>query len=178
MTEEDETPIDSEAVEQRRQDYLRGRRDVVKDLHASGGMHGKVAANELLLLLPPTFVHAYERLFWRALSTGSGGGAGGKEGIDKARGNTGTVLGSETRLQASGTGKKYKNTGFLVASEKALARKNWVDQKLMDLVKDIEASMRGESLRTRQCVGQSCKRMLDRKWEFCPSCGTPTRGKG
>ena len=167
----------TEAAEANRQAYLRGRRDVVKDLHSSGGMNGRVAANELMHMLPPAFVSAYERLFWTALSTGSEGGQPDREPLGKAKGNSGTVLGSENRLQASGTGKRFKNTGFLVKSEKALARKVWVDQKLQDLVSDIEASLRGESLKTRQCKGVSCRRMLDRKWSYCPSCGTPTGKK-
>lgn len=156
----------------RANDFQAGFTAAIRKMHSSGQMSGAVAANELLLLLPESFVTAYERLFWTALSDPNASRA--KEGLDKAKGNTGTVLGSDTRLQAAGTGKRFRNTGFIVTSAKALARKQWVDQKLSDLVADIEASLRGESLKTRQCKGVGCKRMLDRKWKFCPNCGHST----
>lgn len=162
---------DGDYTQTQQETYLRGRRDAIKDMHRSGGLSGIVAANELLLLLPPSFLSSYERLFWTALSSGSESGARDKDPLGKASGNSGTVLGSENRLQASGTGKKFKQTGFLVASEAALDRKRWVDQKLDGLVKDIDASLRGESLKARQCTGQGCKRLLDRKWAYCPWCG-------
>lgn len=150
--------------------FRAGYESAIRKMHSSGQMKGVAVANELLLLLPPEFVQAYEELFWRALADPSS--VQRKEGLDKAKGQTGTVLGSETQLQAAGTGKRFRNTGFLVKSDKALARKTWVDQKLMGLVDDIRASLRGESLKTRQCKGLRCRRMLDRKWEYCPSCGT------
>lgn len=162
------------------EEYLQAQADrfrdgymaAIKKMHSSGQMKGVIVANELLLLLPEPFVQAYERLFWTALSDPSAVNA--REGIDKAKGTSGTVLGSDNQLQASGTGKRFRNTGFLIRSEKAVARKQWVDQKLLDLTADIGASLRGESLKTRQCRGVSCRRMLDRKWAFCPSCGTST----
>lgn len=162
----------AEHMTARADDFRAGYMAAIKKMHSSGQMKGIAVANELLLLLPESFVQAYERLFWTALSDPNAGRA--KEGIDKAKGNTGTVLGSDNRLQASGTGKRFRNTGFIVKSEKAVARKAWVDQKLEGLVADIEASLRGESLRTRQCKGVGCKRMLDRKWKYCPNCGHST----
>lgn len=171
----DEEQDDAEYLQAQADRFRDGYMAAIKKMHSSGQMTGMVTANELLLLLPEAFVQAYERLFWTALSDPSA--VNTREGIDKAKGNSGTVLGSDTRLQAAGTGKRYRNTGFLIGSEKALARKQWVDQKLDDLVSDINASLKGESLRTRQCPGHRCRRMLDRKWNWCPNCGTPTGRK-
>ena len=170
MAEEQASQGDQRHSDSHVDSFRAGYEACLRKMMSSGQMKGVAVANELLLLLPPEFVQAYEELFWRALADPSS--VQRKEGLDKAKGQTGTVLGSESQLQASGTGKRFRNTGFLVKSDKALARKTWVDQKLMGLVDDIRASLRGESLKTRQCKGVRCKRMLDRKWDYCPSCGT------
>lgn len=157
--------------------YLKGKEDAITDLASSGGLNTGRAAIELLFLLPSSFVDAYQRLFWTAFAdeaeSRGGGSKNDRDSVGKAKGKTksGIVTGSETNLQVSGSGKRYRRLGLMIRNEGALGRKIWVDQKLDGMVQDILKSLRGEKLNTRQCGGVGCKRMMDWKWRFCPSCG-------
>lgn len=163
--------------------YRRGRDDMIKELRNRGTLNSQRLATEILFLLPEAFTTAYERLFWRAFKDENGlpqtkeGESKGDVGRAKGRKSTGIVLGSETNLQVSGSGKRFRQLGLVIGNEAALGRKVWVDQKLEGLVEDIERSLRGESLRTRQCGGHGCRRMMDWKWRYCPSCGWNKDGK-
>lgn len=52
------------------------------------------------------------------------------------------ALGSDTMLQATGGGKKYKNTGLVIGSEKALTVKTWVDRELNRITQEAIRKLR------------------------------------
>jgi hypothetical protein len=122
--------------------YLAGRRSMVWELRESGGMPRGMSGVEVMYLLPDEFVLFYEDLYCRALGVGMGSPAGAASrrdgGVEKAKGTTGTVLGSESRAQAQGGGKRYRDSPMVVKNEKMLAVKGYVDQGLMDLVHGVE----------------------------------------
>lgn len=125
--------------------YLAGRRSMVWELRESGGMPRGMNGVEVMYLLPDEFVLFYEDLYCRALGVGMGSPAGTASkrdgGVGKAKGNTRTVLGSESRAQAQGGGKRYRDSPMVVKSERMLNVKGYVDQSLMDLVHGVQKMM-------------------------------------
>lgn len=179
--------------------FLAGRRSMAYELRQSGGLAESQLGLEILYLLPDWFVEFYQRLFHEALQVKDSSvmGAQGKSGLDKARGTTGTVLGSDTQLQASGSGKRWKNPAYTIGSERAFRAKERLDAELVQLVKNTRRWMdaqkptsRGgiEGGGPRQCTGtirrvagevglrdKACRMFLKLEWDYCPRCGTPTQ---
>lgn len=134
-------------------EYMAGRRSLAYELRESGGLSSGRLGLEILYLLPDDFVTFYTKLFHEALDEGlSNKGSSGGGGINSlgeelpaaviSKGRTGTVLGSDTRLQAQGSGKKYRNTGMTIRSERALRVKSTVDKALQELTQDAIRSLR------------------------------------
>jgi len=170
--------------------YLRGRRDAIHELRASGGVTRSVVAIQVMYCLPDSFVIAYEQLFDTATS-GAIGAVSGK-GVEQDKGSgratgkkNGIVLGSETGLQASGGGKQWRNPTDFLGSDRALALKTAVDRELAGLATRIFGELRlkgtdpAETGRgnagSPKCKGSGCGRFVKREWRFCPSCGLELR---
>lgn len=166
--------------------YARGRRDALMELYTSGGLPTAQLGLELLYLLPDSFTTFYAQL-WDKAMTGHGESRKG-EGVVKSQGNTGTVLGSDTRLQAQAGGKKYRVPAGNIGSEKALTIKTEVDRQLLELVRGGRAALfdprSKEDIQNKplQCQGivrgglegraaKRCTRFLKKGWKFCPECG-------
>lgn len=174
------------------QAFFAGRRSMAMELKESGGLSSARLGQEILFLLPDDFVQFYGSLFHRALRVNDSSVMHGRSGgVEKSKGSTGTVLGSDTRLQSSGTGKKYKNTTMAVASEKALRIKEGLDKGLAELTQRAKLALEDresyagleQTLNGRvrppgggQCTGKSCRSFLKMGWKFCPMCGTRTDG--
>lgn len=177
----------------REQAFFAGRRSMAYELRESGGLPESRLGLEILYLLPDDFVQFYGALFHRALSVGDSSVMHGRSGgLDKAKGNTGTVTGSDTRLQSSGTGKKFKNTGMTIGSEAMLKLKRDIDNELLRLVTvgkalerqagGVQGLERSEKSRagdaktpqSHQCRNGTCRSFLKESWKFCPRCGTGT----
>lgn len=178
--------------------YLAGRRAMAYELLQSGGLAEAKLGTEILFLLPDSFVEFYGSLFHQALRVGDSSVMHGRSGgLEKAKGQTGMALGSDTQLQAQGSGKKYKNTPMAIGSERALKVKERIDQGLRELVLDAKRSMSrsrmdntsggsGNFAGQKQCRGaymipaglpgsgeaKKCRRFLKDDWDFCPTCGT------
>lgn len=156
------------------------RKDVLAELHASGGLPQGRITLEFLYLMPQDFIDAYTSLFWQALHEekpvgqgveGEGSVAGeGKDAMPKLKTQAkqkGIALGSENRLQATG-GKRYK-TYWTVRDEKALRLKSRVDTKLRELAGMMRRSGMEVEIRILPC-GQ-CGKFMRGEWRFCPGCG-------
>lgn len=156
--------------------YMTGRRDALMELHTSGGLAEGRVGLEVLFLLPDSFVRFYADIFHRALigaesKAVSGHGVGG--GLGKAKGNTGTVLGSDSRLQEKGSGKKWKEPKNSLGSEQMLKVKYAVDRELLILVGLGTGKVDGGASVTKTCPGR-CGRFVKATWSFCPTCGSGT----
>lgn len=120
------------------EDQVRRR---LTDRLSSGGVGTEGVAREVLYWLPQQFVEAYRMLMLRALSLGDGvpgaefGGAGVDEGRILAEGATPSrYRGTEQGLgMGSGGGKRWRNTGWVVKDERALALKQGIDARLMEI---------------------------------------------
>jgi len=181
----------------REQAFFAGRRSMAYELRESGGLASSRLGLEILYLLPDDFVQFYGALFHRALNVGDASVMHGRSGgVEKALGNTGTVLGSDTRLQSSGSGKKFKNTPMAVGNEDMLKLKQRLDGRLVQLQREfaeymgigLQGSSRdggqsqalgGETQVSRtsmpvtiQCRNTRCRSFLKREWDYCPRCGT------
>lgn len=173
--------------------YLQGRRDAIRELYESGGLPDSQVGLEVLYLLPDSFVQFYQQLFHKALSGADGSAISGKGGgANKAIGAPGMVLGSETRLQAAGGGKKWKNPTNMLGSEKAMRVKAQVDKELEQLVGIGSDALRSKARQgaepstpvLSQCRGKvtvtngpdtvvkGCGKFLKRGWKYCPTCGS------
>lgn len=117
--------------------YLAGRRGLAYELVSMGGLNSSRLGLEILYLLPDDFVEFYENLFHRALSVRDDSVMHGRSGgVEKASGRVGMQLGTADRGgQASGSGKKWKNTPMAIGNEQALRVKQAVDKGLEDLVR-------------------------------------------
>lgn len=179
--------------------YLRGRRDALSELRASGGVARSVLALQVLFCLPDDFIKAYEQLFDTATSGQIGSVSGKGVEMDKGSGRAsgkknGIVLGSESGLQAQGGGKKWRPPTNLLGSDKALKLKTAVDKELADvgvrifrelaaIGKSSSASSednRADGVGTRRgfnpkCRGAGCGRFLKVEYRYCPACGTEVR---
>lgn len=146
---------------------MAGRRSLAYELRESGGLSSGRLGLEILFLLPDDFVQFYTALFHMALdegvgnqgkgSSGDGTGKESNEDLRIAKGRTGTVLGSDNRLQAQGSGKKYRNTGMTIKSEKALEVKRLVDRGLRTLVEDGLRSLKHRQVSMKQGVSPRSK---------------------
>lgn len=173
--------------------HLRGRRDMVKELLASGALVESQAGLQVLFMLPASFVRAYAGLFERALRE-AGGAVSGKgiehdRGSGRAPGKQGMALGSETALQAQGGGKKWKEPQLPISTE-LQDFKTAMDRELLELsgriatrlerrgAKSSGAKSAGSGAESRSegiCPGVGCKRFTKSNWKFCPNCGTQLR---
>jgi hypothetical protein len=108
------------------------------ELLESGGLPESRLGMEILYLLPDAFVEFYQTLFHQALQVRDSSvmGGGGKEGLERAAGATGMVTGSDTKLQAMGSGKKWRNTPLSIGNEISLKVKEKLDSGLLELVGD------------------------------------------
>lgn len=198
-------------------EYMAGRRSLAYELRESGGLSSGRLGLEILFLLPDEFITFYTDLFHRALSDGVGNqgkgssksatGSGEDQDLRIAKGRTGTVLGSDNRLQAQGSGKKYRNTTLVIKDERALKVKGSVDRALRDLVhsatKSLKRGIREDSNtddtpRSKAsiedkpaptipgngstlpgtCRNTTCHSFLRESWNFCPRCGTSVMRPG
>lgn len=184
----------------REQAFFAGRRSMAYELRESGGLAASRLGTEILFLLPDDFVQFYGSLFHRALAVGDSSVMHGRSGgLEKAGGNTGTVTGSDNKLQASGTGKRFKNTPIAIGNETWLKAKQRLDGKLVQLVREFRFELTGgveggdiglervsngqvsatkttktPQSSTHQCTNQACRRFLKAEWKHCPECGTRT----
>jgi hypothetical protein len=170
----------------REQAFFAGRRSMAYELRESGALGAGRLGLEILFLLPDDFVQFYGSLFHRALNVGDASVMHGRSGgVEKAIGNTGTVLGSDTRLQSSGSGKKFKNTPMAIGNEDMLKLKQRLDGKLVTLVREFTEYIglqgqgtlggpngsAGPQSFNLQCPSQTCRRYVKKDWKFCPGCG-------
>lgn len=183
--------------------YMKGRRDALHELRASGGLGRSMHGAAVLYCLPDSLVLAYEQL-WDAVMVGESGGAMGRsgtEGVGKAAGAPGMALGSENRLQAGGGGKKWKERKVPIAlNDRMLELKTAVDKELADLAAvivrelarytkpsatqrdslgNLDTGTQGAGGHTRvvgKCKGTGCGRFLKAGWKFCPMCGAEVGG--
>lgn len=130
-------------------EYMNGRRAMAYDMVDKGLLSSQKLAHEILYLLPDDFVKFYSELFHMALNVNDGSVMHGRSGgVDKAKGRTSMQLGSQDRGgQASGSGKKWKNTPMAIGNEAALRVKEQMDQGLRDLVRQAVQGMKREQLR-------------------------------
>lgn len=178
-------------LEGTRDPYLLGRRDALRELVSSGGVGIESVGTQVLYMLPDTFIRFYEQLFTTALRV-DGGAVSGRGGIGKAKGASGTVLGSEVGAQAKGGGKKWKEPKQVIGSETALKLKGHIDRELtrmaFDGTQELTRGRRGEgSGKSKRCSGKiskydgtngECGMFLSPKWKFCPRCGNVVEGRG
>lgn len=102
------------------------------------------------------------------------GGTGKASGARKSGVREGTTLGG---MAGAVGGKTYKRA-WTVADEKALETKSRVDKRLRKIGREIRTAL-GEGVggegdggeETRQCVGRSCRKWIQRGWKYCPHCG-------
>ena len=179
-------------------EFMAGRRSLAYELADKGMLNQQKLGMEILFLLPDDFVQFYAELFHRALRLDDQSVMHGRSGgLERAKGETSMVLGSDTRLQAGGSGKKWKNTPMSISSVTALDVKDAVDKGLRDLIHDGKSMLRkreesqgleGEKgqNRTSRCHGMirvldgtgalirtnTCGRFVKGSWRYCPSCGT------
>lgn len=175
----------------REQAFFAGRRSMAYELRQSGGLASGRLGLEILYLLPDDFVQFYGSIFHRAFNVGDSSVMHGRSGgVERASGNTGTVLGSENRLQAQGSGKKWKNTPMTIGSEKVMKLKQRMDKELERITHDAKTELQamgegGQGLERsgtsmserethRQCTNGVCRSFLKAGWKFCPRCGTGT----
>lgn len=126
-------------------EYLAGRRSFAMEMVDQGLLSSQKLAQEILFLLPDDFVTFYEALFHRALLVNDGSVMHGRSGgVDKAKGRTSMVTGSDNKLQSAGTGKKYKNTGMTIGNEQMMELKAWFDRELMALVRSARQRVRDQ----------------------------------
>lgn len=176
------------------------------EILSSAGLNEGRVALEVLYLMPPKFVSAYEALFHRALALGTDGLTG--ERADRGRvDEQGRPL-TNDRVQAARqgrltegktlggmgtaktTGKRYRRA-WIVADERALGRKTRIDKALRRLAREIETGMAelaggsgwddgGETDERggHRCTGRKCRKFLEDGWNYCPFCGTRQRNGG
>ena len=169
-------------------EYLSVKREVLRDIHASGGLPQGRVSLEVLYLLPDAFVDAYVKLFWEALAEVGGGGVEASERNLIAKGVSAKKRGSGGKdghgsLQSRGGGKKYKNT-WLLRNEKALRAKAGIDNILIQLAQEMTRALEDEKRVTnrvkesltktqaKRCPGSGCGRFNAAKSNFCSNCGT------
>jgi len=175
----------------REQAFFAGRRSMAYELRESGGLSSGRLGLEILYLLPDDFVQFYGSLFHRALSIGDSSVMHGRSGgVERAKGRTGTQLGENDRGgQASGSGKKFKNTPMMIGNEDMLKLKQRLDGRLVQLQREFAEYMgiglqgpngsAGQSGASRlggpglqgQCTNEACRRFVKKDWKFCPGCG-------
>jgi hypothetical protein len=169
--------------------FFAGRRSMARELRESGGLPQSQMGLEILFLLPDNFVEFYQGLFHRALRVGDQSVMHGRSGgVERATGTTGTVTGSDTRLQASGTGKKYKRLGLFIGNEKMLRVKDQTDKGLEQLtsagrraVGELEGTHDGaggvnETRAQPRCY--ACNGFVGKAWRFCSMCGNKLDAAG
>lgn len=113
-------------------EYMAGYRQHAYEMRDQGMLGSQKLAQEIIYLLPDEFVTFYTGLFHQALQIGDSSVMAGKSGgLDKAKGAQGMVTGSEVKLQAQGSGKRWKNPAYTVGSERAFEIKGLVDRELL-----------------------------------------------
>ena len=129
----------------RTSEFMQGRRSMAYELVDKGLLNSQKLAMEVLYLLPDGFIQFYEALFHRALMVKDNSAMHGKGGgVDKAKGAMGMVLGSETKAQAMGSGKRWKNPAFTIGDETAFEVKGWLDRELGVLVRKAAGRIRDQ----------------------------------
>lgn len=165
--------------------FYAGRRSMARELRESGGLSSSQMGVEILFLLPDAFVEFYQGLFHRALRVDGGSSAGSSGGGARASGTTGTVMGSGTRLQSSGTGKKYKRLGLAIGNEKMLRVKDTTDKGLerlmlegkkamaivLDETRRTDGTAEGSGSRGGRLQCDMCQSFVSKAWRFCSMCG-------
>lgn len=150
------------------------RQRVAKALAGAGLAEQQVAA-EVLLLLPESFLTAYEVLYLETWQKASGSISYGDEAAEnpvatKWRVSTNQT---ETRGTASTKGRGSISKGMGIKSTRAQMTKEWADRKLRKLAREISARMNDEDGSVRRCAGK-CRRLAEDTWNYCPNCGSPT----
>lgn len=114
-------------------------RTQVQELLSSAGVDQGRVALEVLYWMPVEFLEDYRDLFMRALHLGDGDDrdkAGADEGrlVKKVKPE---IRGKKGGMHATGGGKRYK-TEWVVKDEKAMDVKRRVDNKLKNLVRQLQ----------------------------------------
>lgn len=131
----------------------------------SAGLPSLNQGLSVLWLLPEAFARAYEELFHTAYRLGTDGV--GMRDPDSQRSSKPRRAG---KMQASGTGKKFKPGHWVVASQRSYERKQYVDRQLRKLARWITSrALDGEELVYR--CPQGCGAWIETGWHFCTKCG-------
>lgn len=143
---------------------------------AQGGLNERAVMAEVLMLLPESFLTAYEVLYLDAWQRVSGSLSYGDENaeVPKATKWRTSTTQTETRGTASPKGSGSISKGLGVKNVRAEATKQWVDGRLRKLAREIEARMSDQDTPMRRCTGTRCRRIAENTWAFCPACGAPT----
>jgi len=159
-------------------DIDRKVRDRLTEIFAAAGMKSNRAALELLYLLPPDFISAYEAVFEKALKLDGSSATGALKDaaeLGKAKGGTSATVGKKTQL-SGGAGKKYK-LYWVVKNDSALELKHALDKKLRRLARELRADLSDSEVMAAggkvagKCRCDRCGMIMSRDWNFCPGCG-------
>lgn len=150
------------------QDEVRRR---IVAYHAAAGVPRQNIALEVLFLLPPEFVRAYQELFWQAVSDPiSPQGDGGKdEGRIKAKGTSRDPMRARS-MGGAAPGKRYIQSNWPVRDPRAADAKSKLDRSLVRSVTRVLSELRGtqvdEQVKQRRCG--ECGQFLKAEWLRCP----------
>lgn len=139
------------------------------------GLSERAVAAEVLLLLPSSFLTAYEVLYLETWQKASGSISYGDETAENPTATKWRVSTNqtETRGTASTKGRGSIAKGLGIKSTRAQMTKEWADRKLRKLAREIEMRMSDQEGKVRRCAGK-CRRLAEDTWLYCPNCGAPT----
>jgi hypothetical protein len=164
------------------------------EMLGSAGVPSSQISLQVLYLLPPDFVDAYQALFHKALKGADVGGVGGdgREALEKASGRrkAKTAEGKTLGQMRGARGGRAHKRAWTVADEQALGKKQLIDKKLRKLAREIRgllAAEMGEKLevdglglgedKIARCSGKRCGKFVEGSWKYCPFCGTRRRAE-
>ena len=152
------------------------------DRLASAGVSQSRIALEVLFLLPPDFVRAYENLFNRALKEPGLEGVGNRDAGSQvkrvsrksrlsARGKTRIAEGAGAKAQS----KRHRDY-WIVRDERALKHKSLIDRRLRRMAREMFEQVEGVDQRLKPRPCDRCGTDLIPYGElgmvaYCPACG-------
>lgn len=155
-------------------DMTPGEKRRYAELLSSSGLNSRRVAIEILYLLPPTFVKAYEDLFHDAVLLGDEG-SGQKADRDAELGRA---------KGGSRQGSRRGSSVFPIRNAERARQKDWVDRQLRKLARGIttgEAGLgkrlkcgdykRGQKLRAGEKESKGCGKFVEDDWRHCAGCG-------
>lgn len=145
---------------------------------SAAGLSARGVAAEVLMMLPPGFTDAYEKVYLAAFGAAVMGTQRRDGDVQRAAVRSGSARVSSGGVDSIGVAGPQRGSGgsrVPVADERALAAKAWADRKLRALARDLNARLggNGQDVVQRRCAGR-CKRIGDADWLYCPWCGGPT----